>query len=204
MKLMASSHDHTLDSVSASELRRRIPNVDFVALAAISVTARRILRGSVCGRRPAPKRSITTRSHSQPDDRNTPPPSPSPNRETPRTSIGGAMGRLEKAIRRPSSMHVRGESDDGIVPSKPPNNAGTQVAAEEVEKGRRPRGARCKLPRSGLRAGTACRLPCNSCEKWRNVTDAPSSLPSCTTLRRTFSGKATTHSNVGQHRGSTK
>lgn len=55
------------------------------------------------------------------------------NRETPRTSIGGAMDRLEKALCQPSSMHVHGESDDGVVPAKPPNKAGPRPAAEVVE-----------------------------------------------------------------------
>lgn len=59
--------------------------------------------------------------------------SPHGNREAPRTSIGGAMDRLEKAVRRSSSVHVHGESDDGIVPVKPPNKAGPQDAAEVVE-----------------------------------------------------------------------
>ena len=55
------------------------------------------------------------------------------NRETPRTPLGGAMGRLEKATRQSSSMHVRGESDDGVVPGKPPNRMGAQPVAEVVE-----------------------------------------------------------------------
>lgn len=55
------------------------------------------------------------------------------NRETPRTSTGDSVDRLVKAMRREPSMHVRGESDDGVVPRKPPNNSGMPTDAEGVE-----------------------------------------------------------------------
>jgi hypothetical protein len=47
-----------------------------------------------------------------------------------------AVGRLEKAMSRKSSMHVDGESDGCVVPMKCPNNDG-QPSAEGME-GRRP------------------------------------------------------------------
>lgn len=59
------------------------------------------------------------------------------NRETPSTSTGSAGDRLEKAMRRPSSMHVAGESDGCIVPEKSSNKAASTAAAEEME-GRQP------------------------------------------------------------------
>ncbi len=55
------------------------------------------------------------------------------NCETPPTSIGSAMDRLEKASRRSSSTHVGGESDDGVVPVKSANNAGQEAATEPME-----------------------------------------------------------------------
>lgn len=55
------------------------------------------------------------------------------NRETPRSSTGDSVDRLDKALRRKSSMHVRGESDNGTVPQKPPNNSGPPTDAEAVE-----------------------------------------------------------------------
>ena len=59
------------------------------------------------------------------------------NRETPSTPIVQfATGRLEKAMRQKSSMHVGGESDGCVVPTKCPNNGG-QPPAEGME-GRRP------------------------------------------------------------------
>ena len=55
------------------------------------------------------------------------------NRETPETpSIDGNGGRSEKAHGRASGMHVSGESDDLIVPSKRANKVG-RPAAESVE-----------------------------------------------------------------------
>ena len=55
------------------------------------------------------------------------------NRETPRSSTSHAVDRLKKALRRPFSMYVRGESDEGVVPVKPPNNSGLPTEAEVVE-----------------------------------------------------------------------
>ena len=56
------------------------------------------------------------------------------NREAPGipTPVGGA-GRSEKAASLKSDMHVLGESDDLIVPTKRANNAGQPAAAESVE-----------------------------------------------------------------------
>ena len=55
------------------------------------------------------------------------------NRETPEIpSAVGNGGRPEKAVSRTSGMHVSGESDDPIVPTKPTNKAG-KPAAEPVE-----------------------------------------------------------------------
>jgi group II intron reverse transcriptase/maturase len=55
------------------------------------------------------------------------------NRETPETpSADGAGGRPEKAQGRTSGMHVSGESDNPIVPTKRANKAGVP-AAESVE-----------------------------------------------------------------------
>ena len=59
------------------------------------------------------------------------------NRETPSTPIVQfAAGRLEKAMSQKSNMHVGGESDGCVVPTKCPNNGG-QPSAEGME-GRRP------------------------------------------------------------------
>ena len=45
------------------------------------------------------------------------------NRETPSTPVAeDAAGRLEKALSQKSNMHVGGESDGRIVPTKCPNN----------------------------------------------------------------------------------
>ena len=59
------------------------------------------------------------------------------NRETPSTPVGSmAAGRLEKAMSQKSNMHVGGESDGRVVPTKCPNKGG-QPPAEGME-GRRP------------------------------------------------------------------
>jgi RNA-directed DNA polymerase len=59
------------------------------------------------------------------------------NRETPLTPAGeDAAGRLEKAVSQKSNMHVGGESDGRVIPTKCPNN-GEQAPAEGME-GRRP------------------------------------------------------------------
>ena len=59
------------------------------------------------------------------------------NRETPSTPVGeDAAGRLEKAMSQKSNMHVGGESDGCVVPTKCPNKGG-QPSAEGME-GRRP------------------------------------------------------------------
>lgn len=56
------------------------------------------------------------------------------NREAPEipTPVGGA-GRSEKAASLKSDMHVSGESDGPIVPTKRANNVGQPVTAESVE-----------------------------------------------------------------------
>ncbi len=59
------------------------------------------------------------------------------NRETPATPAGAdAAGRLAKALSPTANMHVDGESDGRVVPTKCPNN-GEQAPAEGIE-GRRP------------------------------------------------------------------
>jgi len=59
------------------------------------------------------------------------------NRETPSTpAVEDAAGRLEKAVSQESNMHVGGESDGCVVPSKCPNNGG-QLPTEGAE-GRQP------------------------------------------------------------------
>jgi len=59
------------------------------------------------------------------------------NRETPSTPIVQiAAGRLEKAMSQKSNMHVGGESDGWVVPTKCPNNGG-EPPAEGME-GRQP------------------------------------------------------------------
>ncbi len=56
------------------------------------------------------------------------------NREIPGTpATGGGAGRSEKAASPTSDMHVSGESDDPIVPTKRANNAGQPAAAESAE-----------------------------------------------------------------------
>jgi RNA-directed DNA polymerase len=54
------------------------------------------------------------------------------NREAPPTSGSGRSDRLEKAISHESSMHVGGESDEQVVPTKQPNN-GERSPAEVAE-----------------------------------------------------------------------
>jgi RNA-directed DNA polymerase len=59
------------------------------------------------------------------------------NQEIPRTPAGdGSAGRSEKAKGRTTDMHVRGKSEDRVVPGKLPNKAGNIPATEAVE-GRR-------------------------------------------------------------------
>ena len=59
------------------------------------------------------------------------------NRETPSTPAGeDAAGRLEKALSQKSNMHVGGDSDGRVVPTKCPNNGGEPPA--EGREGRRP------------------------------------------------------------------
>jgi RNA-directed DNA polymerase len=56
------------------------------------------------------------------------------NRETPETPwADGGEGRPEKATSQTSGMHVSGESDGPIVPTKRANKAGPPPAAEPVE-----------------------------------------------------------------------
>src|SRR5712691_13362761 len=59
------------------------------------------------------------------------------NRETPSTpATEDVAGRLEKAMSQKSNMHVGGESDGCVVPTKCPNNGG-EPPAEGME-GRQP------------------------------------------------------------------
>jgi RNA-directed DNA polymerase len=59
------------------------------------------------------------------------------NRETPSTPVvEGVTDRLEKALSHKSNMHVGGELDGRVVPTKCPNNGG-KPPAEGME-GRRP------------------------------------------------------------------
>jgi hypothetical protein len=59
------------------------------------------------------------------------------NRETPSApAVEEVAGRLEKAMSRESSMHVGGESDGCVVPTRYSNNGG-QPLAEDTE-GRQP------------------------------------------------------------------
>src|SRR5579875_199994 len=59
------------------------------------------------------------------------------NRETPSTpGTAACMGRLEKVMKPKSSLHVGGESDGRIVPTKCPNKGGEALA--EGTEGRRP------------------------------------------------------------------
>ena len=56
------------------------------------------------------------------------------NRETPAIpTAGGGVGRPEKAASRTTGMHVAGESDGLIVPTKRTNKAGPPTAAESAE-----------------------------------------------------------------------
>jgi RNA-directed DNA polymerase len=56
------------------------------------------------------------------------------NRETPTTpSTVGGEGRPEKAMRQTSGMHVVGESDGPIVPTKQANKVGPSATAESAE-----------------------------------------------------------------------
>src|SRR6516165_3557148 len=55
------------------------------------------------------------------------------NRETPGTPLTeGGEGRREKAIGQASRMHVPGESDDSLVPTKQANKGGQPAPAESV------------------------------------------------------------------------
>jgi hypothetical protein len=59
------------------------------------------------------------------------------NRETPSAPVAEKVaGRLEKAMSQKSNMHVGGESDGCVIPSKCPNKGG-QPPAEGME-GRQP------------------------------------------------------------------
>ena len=75
------------------------------------------------------------------------------NRETLQTPTpDGGVGRSEKAEPN-ADMHVSGESDGVVVPTKRANKAARCVAAESVE-GRTPtKGNELLMPRAGHRAG---------------------------------------------------
>ena len=88
-------------------------NIDGCAIASLARTLRS-LRPQACMETP---RARTGRPHRRP-------------------SAEEAAGRLEKAMSQKSNMHVDGESDGRVVPTKCPNKGG-QPSAEGVE-GRRP------------------------------------------------------------------
>jgi hypothetical protein len=60
------------------------------------------------------------------------------NRETPQTPTLDGVGRSKKAKGRNVDMHVCGESDGLIVPTKRANKAGAEALAAEFAEGRRP------------------------------------------------------------------
>jgi RNA-directed DNA polymerase len=81
------------------------------------------------------------------------------NRETPSTPVTAA-GRLEQGMSPKSSMHVDGESDGRIVPTKGSNNDG-QPSAESLEE-RRPTKENIEQPpplRTQSRASESSGLP---------------------------------------------
>ena len=58
---------------------------------------------------------------------------PRGSRETPETSVSQEADRSEKARCRKSDVHVSGESDSSIVPTKRANKGGLPTPAESVE-----------------------------------------------------------------------
>src|SRR4051794_28852628 len=79
------------------------------------------------------------------------------NRETPSTPfVQTAAGRLEKAMSQKSNMHVGGESDGCVVPTKCPNNGGGTPAGgkggrrQAKENNVEGAAARARRPRSGV------------------------------------------------------
>jgi hypothetical protein len=105
------------------------------------------------------------------------------NRETPSAPVvEDVAGRLEKALSPKSNMHVDGESDGRIVPTKCPNN-GEQRPAEDMEEGDRPRRTSGRRPRPGRRAGPASRATCTVCVRWHVGTSGRDS-PRCSTMSR--------------------
>src|SRR5678815_1186993 len=79
------------------------------------------------------------------------------NREALQTpALDGSVGRSKKAKSRNVDMHVCGESDGLIVPTKRANKADAYgLAAESAEGRSRPRGTHHKRTRAGPRAGDA-------------------------------------------------
>lgn len=126
------------------------------------------------------------------------------NRETSRTSTGDAVDRLDKALRRTSSVHVRGESDDGVIPQKPPNNSGLPTDAEVVEgrpstKGNAEQAATSRTQSRPDVSTALCRVRVER----HAVTGVPSSLPCCTMSPSIDFGIASSRSNALQPQAST-
>ena len=88
------------------------------------------------------------------------------NREALRRPRLDGVGRSKKAKSRNVDMHVCGESDDLIVPTKRANKAcAYALVAESARKGGRPRGTHHKRTRAGHRAGDASHRGCGAYDK---------------------------------------
>src|SRR5919106_3797556 len=86
------------------------------------------------------------------------------NREALQTPTLDGVGRSKKARSRNFDMHVCGESDGPIVPTKRANKVDAQdaLAAESAEGRRSARGTHHKHARAGHRAGDASHRGCGA------------------------------------------
>ena len=101
------------------------------------------------------------------------------NRESLQTpTLDGGGGRSKKAKSRNVDMHVCGESDDLIVPTKRANKADAYaLVAESAKEGGGPRGTHHKRTRAGQRAGDASHRGCGAYDKPYPTSGWPSHEP---------------------------
>ena len=93
------------------------------------------------------------------------------NREALQTpTLPSSVGRSKKAQSRNVDMHVCGESDGLVVPTKRANKAGAEaLAAESQREGGRPRGTHHKRTRAGHSAGEARHRDCGTYGKLQSA-----------------------------------
>mgnify|MGYP003441198253 CR=1 FL=1 len=93
------------------------------------------------------------------------------NREALQTPTLDGVGRSKKAKGRNVDMHVCGESDGLVVPTKRANKAGAYaLVAESAEERGRPRGTHHRRSCTGHRAGDASHRGCGAYDKLQEGT----------------------------------